>query len=225
MASFAWSVFSSSGPPPTISNADQAVASVQVPASGDFVLRLTITDGQGAQDFADVTVTPTAAATTAVAPLASTACPTVITVADTQPPSAPGGLVASPASSGQINLSWTASTDNVAVTGYLLERCQGAGCSNFAQVATPNVTTYSDAGLVAGTSYSYRVRATDAANNLSGYSNTAITNAQTPSSTPSGSSGGKHGGGGILLLDLLVLGAALARRGLPRGRLSSSPPL
>ena len=41
------------------------------------------------------------------------------------------------ASSSQINLSWTASTDNVGVTGYLVERCQGAGCTNFAQIATP----------------------------------------------------------------------------------------
>jgi len=90
VASFAWSVFSSSGPPPMISNADQAVASVQVPASGDFVLRLTVTDGQGAQDFADVTVTPTAADTTAVAPLAAPSCPTVITIAQT-PSSPPSG--------------------------------------------------------------------------------------------------------------------------------------
>ena len=34
----------------------------------------------------------------------------------------------------QINLGWTASTDNVGVTGYRVERCQGAGCTNFAQV-------------------------------------------------------------------------------------------
>ena len=34
-------------------------------------------------------------------------------------------------------LAWTASTDNVGVTGYRVERCQGAGCSNFVQVGTP----------------------------------------------------------------------------------------
>src|SRR5262249_39901943 len=38
---------------------------------------------------------------------------------------------------------------------------------------TPTGTTFSDTGLTASTSYSYRVRATDAANNLSTYSNTA----------------------------------------------------
>ena len=70
----------------------------------------------------------------------------------------------------QINLSWTASTDNVGVTGYRVERCQGASCTNFAQVGTPTATTFSDTGLTANTTYRYRVRATDAAGNLSAYS-------------------------------------------------------
>lgn len=90
--------------------------------------------------------------------------------ADTTPPSAPAGLTATGVSTSQINLSWTASSDNVGVTGYKVERCQGAGCSNFNQIATPTTTTYSDTGLTAATSYSYRVRATDAAGNVSGYS-------------------------------------------------------
>ena len=92
---------------------------------------------------------------------------------DTQPPTAPSGLTATAASSSQINLAWTASTDNVGVTGYLVERCQGAGCTSFAQIGTSTSTTFSDTGLTASTSYSYRVRATDAAGNLSPYSNTA----------------------------------------------------
>jgi chitodextrinase len=82
-------------------------------------------------------------------------------------------LTASAASTSQIDLAWTASSDNVGVTGYRVERCQGAGCSNFVQVATPAGTTYGDTGLAASTSYSYRVRGTDAAGNLSPYSNTA----------------------------------------------------
>ena len=52
-------------------------------------------------------------------------------------------------SGSQINLSWTASTDNVGVTGYLIERCQGAGCTSFAQIGTPAGTTYNDTGLTA----------------------------------------------------------------------------
>ena len=92
---------------------------------------------------------------------------------DTTPPTAPTNLAATAGSSSQINLSWTASTDNVGVTGYKVERCQGAGCSNFAQIATPTTATFNDTGLTASTSYSYRVRATDAAGNLSPYSPTA----------------------------------------------------
>src|SRR5262249_39281334 len=85
--------------------------------------------------------------------------------ADTQPPTAPGTPTGNGVSGTQINLSWAAATDNLAVTGYQLERCQGAGCSNFTQIATPSGTSYNDTGLTPSTSYSYRVRATDAAGN------------------------------------------------------------
>lgn len=104
-----------------------------------------------------------------------------VTTHDTTPPSTPSSLVATASSSSQIGLTWTASTDNVGVAGYRVERCSGAGCSSFAQVGTTGgTTTFSDSGLSASTSYSYRVRATDAAGNLSGYSNTA------PATTPAG---------------------------------------
>ncbi len=92
---------------------------------------------------------------------------------DTTPPTAPSGLTATAASTSQINLAWTASTDNVGVTGYFVERCQGRKCTAFAQVASVTTTTYSNSALAAATSYRYRVRATDAAGNLSGFSKTA----------------------------------------------------
>lgn len=92
---------------------------------------------------------------------------------DTTPPTAPGTPSLTVASSSQINLSWIASTDNVGVTGYRVERCSGASCTSFAQVGTATTNSYSDTGLTASTSYSYRVRATDAAGNLSSYSSTA----------------------------------------------------
>src|SRR6202041_831869 len=95
--------------------------------------------------------------------------------ADVSPPSAPATLTATAASSAQINLGWAPSSDNVGVTGYRVERCQGAGCTSFAQIGTSTTPSYSDPGLTASTSYSYRVRATDAAGNLSGYSPTAST--------------------------------------------------
>ena len=103
---------------------------------------------------------------------------------DSTPPTAPTNLAATPGSGGQINLSWTASTDNVGVTGYLVERCQGSGCTNFAQIATLSGTTISDTGLAASTTYSYRVRATDAAGNLSSYSNIASATTSSVSGTP-----------------------------------------
>ena len=100
------------------------------------------------------------------------------TQADTQPPTTPRNLTATAVSGSQINLSWTASTDNVGVTGYLIERCQGAGCTSFARQLTVPGTTYSDLGLSPNTSYTYQVKATDAAGNFSPYSNTATATTQ-----------------------------------------------
>ena len=106
---------------------------------------------------------------------------------DTQTPTAPSSVTATAASSSQINLTWTASTDNVGVTGYRVESCQGASCATFAQIAAPTATSYNATGLAASTSYSFRIRATDAAGNLSVYSNTATTSTQSvPDTTPPG---------------------------------------
>src|SRR5271168_3693201 len=88
-------------------------------------------------------------------------------------PTTPANLAAAAASATQINLAWSPSTDSLGVTGYDVERCQGANCTNFAQVATSVGTTFDDTGLSASNSYSYRVRATDASGNLSAYSNVA----------------------------------------------------
>src|SRR5262249_37923419 len=55
--------------------------------------------------------------------------------ADTQAPTAPSGLGASAIGSGRVDLSWTAASDNVGVTGYRVESCQVAGCSSFAPIA------------------------------------------------------------------------------------------
>jgi chitodextrinase len=115
----------------------------------------------------------------------NTASVTTQAAADTTPPSAPTNLTATAASSTQINLSWTASTDSVGVTGYKVERCSGAGCANFTQIGTPTTTTFNDTGLTASTSYSYRVRANDAAGNNSAYSNVAsATTPATADTTP-----------------------------------------
>ncbi|MBI3804987.1 MAG: fibronectin type III domain-containing protein [Nitrospirae bacterium] len=99
-------------------------------------------------------------------------------IPDTTAPSVPAGLAATVPSSTQINLSWSASTDNIGVTGYRVYR-------NGTQVATPSGLTYSDGGLTANTAYSYTVAASDAAGNLSAQS--AAISARTllaPDTTP-----------------------------------------
>ena len=57
--------------------------------------------------------------------------------ADTTPPSAPTGLTATTPSWDRAQLTWGASTDNGAVSGYRVERCQGVGCTSFSQVSQP----------------------------------------------------------------------------------------
>jgi hypothetical protein len=91
-------------------------------------------------------------------------------------------------SASEIELSWTAFKGNVGVTGYQVERCQGAGCSDFRQIAIHAGTSFKDTGLTGSTLYSYRVRANDATGNLISYSNTASANTQADTTTPTASS-------------------------------------
>ena len=108
--------------------------------------------------------------------LATSADSTFTTSADVTPPSVPSGLIANAASSTQINLSWTASTDNVTVTGYKIYR-------NSTQVATTAGTSFQDTGLTPSTSYSYSVSAYDAAGNNSAPSTAASATTQAPPDT------------------------------------------
>src|SRR5437667_3686729 len=97
---------------------------------------------------------------------------------DTTPPSTPTGLTAAVAGSSGANLSWSASTDNVGVTGYIVRR-------NGVQVATPATTSFADTGLSAATTYSYTVAARDAAGNIS--ANSTSVSVTTPPPPPSNS--------------------------------------
>jgi chitodextrinase len=89
-----------------------------------------------------------------------------VSTPDTVAPSAPSGLSAAAPTSNAVNLSWTGSTDNVAVTGYRVYR-------GGSQIGTTSGTSYTDSGVVGSTAYSYTVSAYDAAGNNSGSSNTA----------------------------------------------------
>ncbi|MGV9775356.1 glycosyl hydrolase family 18 protein [Streptosporangium sp. NPDC003464] len=101
---------------------------------------------------------------------------------DTTPPSTPGDLRSTATTSTSASLAWNASTDNVAVTGYEIYR--GATL-----LTTVNTTTYTDTGLTPATTYSYTVRARDAAGNRS-----------TPSTQLNVTTQNGGGGGGNKLL-------------------------
>ena len=95
------------------------------------------------------------------------------TTLEPSPPAAPSNLAAAAISSTQINLTWTDNADND--DGLKIERCTGAGCTNFALIAhlgNANITSFNNFPLVASTTYRYRVRATNALGD-SGYSNEA----------------------------------------------------
>ncbi len=103
---------------------------------------------------------------------------------DTTAPSAPASLHSTATTSSSVSLAWNASTDNVGVTGYNVY--QGAS-----QVATATGTSATVSGLNPSTSYTFTVKARDAAGNLSAASN-AVT-----ATTAAGSGGG--GGTGSTL--------------------------
>lgn len=110
-------------------------------------------------------------------------------VSDTAAPTAPANLKAAPVAANQINLTWSASTDNVAVRGYDVYR-------NGSKIATVNAlaaTSYGDATLQAGTTYTYTVRAFDAAGNVSPASNQASATTLSPTTPPP--TGGGNGAG------------------------------
>ncbi len=87
--------------------------------------------------------------------------------------SAPAWLTATAVSQVQINLSWGASTDDVAVDGYIIERSMTGAGGPWTQIDTTLGTSYPNSGLFNNTQYWYRVRAYDAAGNNSSYSPSA----------------------------------------------------
>src|SRR2546426_1964121 len=116
---------------------------------------------------------------------------------DTTAPSMPTGLTGATAGSTGASLSWSASTDNVGVTAYILLR-------NGVQVATPATASFGDTGLSAATTYSYTVAARDAAGNISPNSTSvSVTTASvadtTAPSTPTGLTGAAAGSTGANL--------------------------
>jgi len=101
------------------------------------------------------------------------------TSTDTQAPTAPTNLAASSVAQTTLTLGWTASTDNVAVTGYDIYK-------NGTLLTTVTTTSYNVTGLTAATAYTFYVKAKDAAGNVSAASSTisATTTSATDTQAP-----------------------------------------
>ncbi|OPH50440.1 carbohydrate-binding protein [Paenibacillus ferrarius] len=104
---------------------------------------------------------------------------------DTQPPTVPANVSVTGTTSSSVSLSWTASTDNVGVTGY--DVYVGAALSVSVTATTATVT-----GLAASTAYSFTVKAKDAAGNVSAASSAISGTTQS------------SGGGGLLPKHILT---------------------
>jgi chitodextrinase len=111
-------------------------------------------------------------------PRTSLAVSTKTCSSDTVAPSVPANLQQTGASQSSLSLSWTASTDNVGVTGYRVYK-------NNVLTATATTTSYTLTGLSCGTTYTMSVEAIDAAGNAS---NRALATIQALTSSCSGDS-------------------------------------
>ncbi len=99
-------------------------------------------------------------------------------VVDNQPPTAPSNLAAGTVTSTQVPLSWTASSDDQGVAGYRVFR----GAS---QVGEVGGTSFTDSTVAANTTYTYTVKAFDAAGNVSEASEpVTVTTPQPGDTTP-----------------------------------------
>ncbi|MBN1330098.1 MAG: S8 family serine peptidase [Candidatus Heimdallarchaeota archaeon] len=107
---------------------------------------------------------------------------------DTTPPAKVTGLTATAISSSQINLAWTANSESD-LSYYKIYR-------NGAYIGQTTTNSYSDTGLAASTTYSYRVSAVDTSGNEGQLSDTA--------SATTGSGGSTTGTMHVLSIDMWV---------------------
>lgn len=114
---------------------------------------------------------------------------------DTQAPTAPTNLTASNTTQNSVDLNWSSSNDNVGVTGYDVYR-------GSTKITTVSSTSYTASGLSASTSYTFSVRAKDAAGNQSSASNSVSV------TTQSGGSGGGNGSASDVFISEYIEGSS-----------------
>ncbi|WP_353063325.1 IPT/TIG domain-containing protein [Tunturibacter psychrotolerans] len=103
-------------------------------------------------------------------------------------------------------LSWNASGENGgSISQYSIERCAGAGCSNFSQIAATSSTSYIDVSAAGGTTYTYRARAQDV-NAVYGPYSVAAT-VTIPAYFDNAADGGNNGGSTTSLTYAYTVGA------------------
>ncbi|MER6926365.1 endo-1,4-beta-xylanase, partial [Streptomyces spiralis] len=100
-------------------------------------------------------------------------------VSDTTPPTAPTGLAVSGTTDTSASLKWSASTDDVGVTGYDIYR-------DGTKAGSSTSTSFTDSGLTPSTTYTYTVRAKDAAGNVSSASAAVTATTQAGGGTGTG---------------------------------------
>ncbi len=126
--------------------------------------------------------------------------PITVAVKDQAKPSAPANLKAKVVSTTRVDLSWSVSTDNVGVTGYRIYR-------NGSLIKKVTGNKYYDKAVKAAKTYSYYVKAYDAAGNISNRSSIVkVTTPKPPSSgTPQGKLGDLNSDGKVNIFDLSIL--------------------
>jgi hypothetical protein len=160
-----------SGPFDTFNAGDPAVSGVTVRLTGSDANRIQsqlLDMTPGTATFNDA---PLLVGNTFVDPLTSVSMTTLTATTagadvriafapDQTAPSQPGNFKATALDANRIALSWTASTDNIGVSGYRITR-------NGAVLTTVTGTSYTDTGLSASTAYGYQIVALDAGGNAS----------------------------------------------------------
>lgn len=124
---------------------------------------------------------------------------------DLEAPSTPTMLTVDPVAPTQIDVTWSVSSDNIQLSGYVLFR-------DGVSVATTTLTTYMDTGLVPLTLYEYEVYAFDSFGNISSTSNAlATTTLPAPVIPPAATSTDSTGSTATIVFRLLDLNIVTAR--------------